>query len=266
MHHPVVGGQFHDDGIGLGDEEGRHQHRQHHRGQYHLHDERIHQLDAARQVQQHEAEFARLRQSQSRAQGHAVAGPEQPGQARDQGKFQQHGAAQQQQDEPPVVEHHADIEQHADGDEEQAQQHVAEGLDILFHLVLEFRLGNEHAGNKRPQGQRQPRPFRDPGRAQGDQQQVEHEQFLRAALGDDGQPATHQLLADEQEQNQDNQGLAAGPGQGFGQVVRIAREGGNQDQQGYHGQVLEQQNADDLAAVFAFQFQPFREHFGDDGR
>jgi hypothetical protein len=103
------------------------------------------------------------------------------------------------------------------GDEEQPEQHVAEGLDVFFHLVLVLGLGNQHAGHEGAQRHRQAGALGDPGRAQRHQQQVEHEQLLRAALDHDGEPAAHQLLAEEQQQHQHDDGLDAGPGQRFRQ-------------------------------------------------
>ena len=79
------------------------------------------------------AELAGLRQAQAGAHGHALARAEGARQQRDQHELEEDGQEQQQQDQPQVIEHHAHIEQHADGDEEQAEQHVAEGLDVLFH-------------------------------------------------------------------------------------------------------------------------------------
>ena len=48
-----------------------------------------------------------------------------------------------------------DIEQHADGDEEQAEQHLAVGADRGFDLMAEFGLRQHHAGEKRAERQRQ---------------------------------------------------------------------------------------------------------------
>jgi hypothetical protein len=51
--------------------------------------------------------------------------------------------------------HQRHVEHHADGDEEQSQQHVAERLDVLFHLIAELGFRNQHAGDKGAQRQRQ---------------------------------------------------------------------------------------------------------------
>ncbi len=52
------------------------------------------------------------------------------------------------------MHHQPGIEQHADRDKEQTEQDVAEGLDVFIHLMPVFGFRNQHAGHKRPQGQR----------------------------------------------------------------------------------------------------------------
>ncbi|MCY1239068.1 hypothetical protein D9M72_518410 [compost metagenome] len=151
LHQPFVGGKAQHDGVAVLDQERRGQHRQQHRGQDHLDQHRVDQVQAVDLVQQHETEFAGLRQPQPGADGHPLARAEDPRQHRDQHQLEQHRHYQQRQHQPHVVQHHADIEQHADGDEEQPQQHVAERLDVFFHLVTVRRLGDQHAGHERAQ-------------------------------------------------------------------------------------------------------------------
>ncbi len=75
---------------------------------------------------------------------------------------------------------HVPVERHADGDEEEPQQHVVEGPDVGLHLVLELGLRHQHAGDEGAQRQAQAGELGQPGQAQRDQQQVEHEQLLAA--------------------------------------------------------------------------------------
>ena len=49
-----------------------------------------------------------------------------------------------------------EVERHADGDEEEAEQHVAERLDVLLDLVAVLGLGDQHAGEEGAQRERQP--------------------------------------------------------------------------------------------------------------
>ncbi len=94
------------------------------------------------------------------------------------------------------------IKQHADRDKKQAEQHIAERLDVFFHLVLVFGFRNQHAGHESTQRQRQTGAIGDPCRAERDQEQVEHEQLLRTAFDHDPKPATDQFLSDHQQQHQ----------------------------------------------------------------
>ncbi|MNN76134.1 hypothetical protein D3C81_1924860 [compost metagenome] len=88
-----------------------------------------------------------------------------------------------------MLDHQPHIQKHADRNKKQTEQDVTEGFDVFFHLVLVFRLGNQHAGDKSPQSQRQTGHFGNPGRTQRNQQQVQHEQFLRPTFDDDAEPA-----------------------------------------------------------------------------
>jgi hypothetical protein len=78
------------------------------------------------------------------------------------------GAAQQVQ-----------VEQHADGDEEQPEQDVTERADHRLDLVAVFGLGQHHPGEEGPEGERQPGIVRDPGGAEHHQQHGEGEQLRR---------------------------------------------------------------------------------------
>ena len=59
------------------------------------------------------------------------------------------------------------VEQHADGDEEQAQQHVAERLDVVLDLVAVLGLRDEHARRGRRRARATDPPAPSPRRARG---------------------------------------------------------------------------------------------------
>ena len=101
--------------------------------------------------------------------------------------------------QPQVREHDREVERHADGDEEQSEQHVAERLDVLFHLVAIFGLRDQHAGEERAERQRQPERLGERAEAQRHQQHVQHEQLRRALPRDQVEPRAHRLLAEEQD-------------------------------------------------------------------
>ena len=165
----------------------------------------------------------------------------------------------------PLVEHRPPVELHADGDEEQAQQHVVEGPDVGLHLVLVFGLGHQHAGDEGAQRQRQAGVLGQPGQAQRDQQQVQHEQLVALAPRHQRQPPAHHVLAAHQQQRQQHGGLQRGQAEGAGHVAGRCVQRRDQHQQRHHGQILEQQHAHHAAAVLAFQLQPLGHHLHDDG-
>ena len=93
-----------------------------------------------------------------------------------------------------------EVEQHAHGDEEQAQQDVAERADDAFHLVAVFGFGQHHARQEAAQRHREARHLRGPGRRQRHQQHGQREQLAQAAVGDDVQQRTQQPAARGQHQ------------------------------------------------------------------
>ena len=187
-------------------------------------------------------------------------------QAGDQCELGQDGQGGQQDHQPPAVHQRAPVQLHADGDEEQAQQHVVEGPDVGLDLVLVFGLGDQHPGHEGAQRQRQPGVFGQPGQAQRDQQEVEDEQLLALALGHAGEPPAHQSLAAPEQQGQQHGGLEHGQTERADDVVSPLRECRYQHQQRHHRDVLEQQHAHDPAAVLALEFEALGHHLGDDGR
>jgi len=265
LHQPVVGAQAVDDAVAVQDEEGRGQHRQHHAGQDGAHPFGRHQAAVTAQGQQHEAELARLRQVQAGAQRHTRRGAEGARQHRDECELDQQRQRAQQQHQQPLFGHRVPVELHADGDEEQAQQHIVERPDVGLDLVLVLGLGHQHAGHEGAQRQRQAGAFGKVGQAQRHQQQVQHEQLFAAPPRHQRQPPAHHALATHQQQGQHSGGLQQRHGHLGEQFMGRAAERRYQHQQRHHGQVLEQQHADDALAVFAFQFQPLGHQLDDDG-
>ncbi len=154
-----------------------------------------------------------------------------------------------------------EIQLHADGDEEQPQQHVLERPDVLLHLVAVLGLRDQHPGQERAQRQRQIELAREPGEPEREQQQVEHEQLGRLAPRHQMEPGTHQPLAEKQDQRQARLAALASATPRLSASCRCAgAERGNQDQERHHGQVLEQQHPDDLAAVLGVELQAVGQH------
>ena len=78
-----------------------------------------------------------------------------------------------------------DVEQHADGDEEQAVEDVLEGQDVGDDLMAVVGFGDEDPGQEGAQGQGQPERGRQQGHAQADEQRGDEEDLADAGLDDE---------------------------------------------------------------------------------
>ena len=163
-----------------------------------MQDIRVEQLRVIGVRQQHKTEFAARTQRQSGAQRHAGGGAKEPHDAENQKRF---GGHQRHQDhtDPGILHHHAKIEQHADGDEKQPQQHVAKRFDVFFNLMAILGFRNQHPGHERPQRERQAGQFRYVGHAQRHQQHIEHEQLGGFRTRHHVKPCAHHTLPGEQQ-------------------------------------------------------------------
>ena len=78
-----------------------------------------------------------------------------------------------------VAQQQRHVEQHAERDEEHAEQHLAVRADGRLDLMAELGLCEPHAGEEGPEGERQSRGLRRPGRGEHREQHGEREQFSR---------------------------------------------------------------------------------------
>ena len=89
---------------------------------------------------EHEGELAALRHQHGAFQRFAVAGLEHARDDVDAERLHHHVGDDADGDQLPVRGHHTQVERHADGEEEQAEQDAAERLDVGFELVAEGRI------------------------------------------------------------------------------------------------------------------------------
>ena len=69
------------------------------------------------------------------------------------------------------------IDQHADADEKEPEQNVAEGPNARFNLVAEFGFTQHHTGKECPECQGQAEAVGGPGGQQGNQQHRQGKHF-----------------------------------------------------------------------------------------
>src|SRR5258705_8699707 len=161
-------------------------------------------------------------------------------------------------------EHNLDVEQHADSDEEQAQQDITKRLDVILDLMPEFGLRDQSAGNEATQRQRQAREFGEPRQSERDQQDVEDEQFMRAPARHQMQPAAQEPMSAREYQRDQDGGLRQRDTKRHAELLRLGRQRRYDDQQRHDREVLEQQDADHSFAVVGVQLPSLGQQFQDD--
>jgi hypothetical protein len=264
--HPLRPREPQRDPVAVVDEKRCGEHRQQHARHDRLRQRQVHHLDVQSAHDEDQPELACLGEREAapdRGPGGRSAQARKPG---DQGELQGHRHHEDRQHERKVVRHDPQVELHPHRDEEQAQQHLAEGLDVLLDLVPVLGLRDEHSGDERTEGQREAGELREIREAQRDEQHVDDEQLVRAAPRDQREPGPHQPLPDEQHHHQHGGGFQ--PRQREVACERFPRPGErrNEDQQRHHGKVLEQQHADRVPAVRRLRLEALHEQADHDRR
>ena len=195
--HPFRTRYAHDDGVGRADEERGGEHRQDHRRKHRLRQRLGKQARQCGERQEDEAELSALRERKRDTQRRAGGRAESLGQPGDEDELARDQHDEQREHEARMRRHHAHVEQHAHADEEQPQQHVTVGLDVLFHLEAVFGLGDQHAGEKRPENEGQAGEAGEEREQQDDEQHVEHEQLGRPKARNGAEPTAHQARPGE---------------------------------------------------------------------
>ncbi len=262
---PVAAPQVAGQARGAGDQEGRDEHRHQHGGERDLERAEADQLELVGEPDQHQAELAALRQlgrcaqtGDQRRSCHPRNQQHYRGLAADQ---QNHG----QQQLVDIGEHVLDVQHHADGDEEEAEQDVAKRADVGFDMVAVGSFGNKHAADEGAQCQRQSGLRGQEGKSDHDPQRGQHQQFARLVLCSGVENAAHQFLSQPDHQRQDGKHLGGGHGQRASQVFARRGQSRQQDQAGRNGKVLEQQHAHGLPPGTRVELEALGKHLGDDG-
>ena len=102
-------------------------------------------VGAAADLCQNKRELADLRQQQSRSHPDPAGLPQDPRRERDDRRLAGDDHDQSPEHGPRAVDDHRRIEQHADRDEEQAGERVAERLDLRHRVAMEVRVGEQNA-------------------------------------------------------------------------------------------------------------------------
>ena len=159
------------------------------------------------------------------------------------------------------------VEQHANGDEEQPEEQVAEGTDYRIDLVPVLGFGEHHAGQEGPERKGQAGAVRHPRRGEHDQQYREREQLAQAAVGDDveqrpQQPAPGGQHRDDGEHAAEHRQQA----RALAQRVLTGDQRRGEREEGHEGEVLEQQHGKGEAPVGAVELRALRQLLQQDRR
>jgi len=144
--------------------------------------------------------------------------------------------------------HHAQVQRHADAEEEQAEQDAAERLDVRFNLVPEGRLAQQHTGEERAHRHRQAGQLHQQRRAQHHQQRGGGHHLARLRFGQHAEQRIEQEAANQhQADDGTNTNRHRQPARAFAiSTARARAHPGHQRQQRHNQQVFEQQDGDDL--------------------
>ena len=188
-------------------------------------------------------EFTARRQQQAGAQRGGQRQRERLHQRRQDEEFEHDQANDADRHIDPGLRQHAEIDLHADGNEEQAQEQPLERLDIRLDLVAELGLRQQQPRKERAQRHGQPGKPGEPRRAQHRQQRQRHEQFRALGPRHHAVEMPHQPAPGDDDDHhrqhcpQQRRAHKLGDMAGF--------PGGkdrHQHQQRHHGQVLRQQD------------------------
>ena len=159
---------------------------------------------------------------------------------------------------------HAQVERHADGEEEEAEQQAAKRLDIRFKLMAETRIRKQDPGEERAHRHRQPAQFQQLPRTEYDQERCRHH-LARLAAGEQAESRVEQPVADRHQQRDAGERLADAQPQRCRALRMLRREEGDEGEQRHNQQILEEEDGDHFLPAWRGQFMALAEDGHDDG-
>jgi hypothetical protein len=217
-----------------------------------------------RDAEQHEREFAALRQGErQRTRGRRRQAGEPAHRVQDS-RLDRNQQRHQAQHAPRLVEQQAEVRGHADGDEEQTQQQAFEWLDVRLQFVAVLGIRQQHTGEKRAQRHRQTRGTHCERGAGNGQQRSRGEDFRHLGQRQDPQDRTQQVAAADHDEGQGADGLGRTQQRTAAGLDRLpCAQQRQQCEEGDHREVLEQQDGERGAAVVLCQLLALGEHLQD---
>ncbi len=157
------------------------------------------------------------------------------------------------------------IEEHADGDEEEAGEDIPEGQDAAEGLVTVLRLGDDEPGHERPQGEREPRRLGQPGHGEADHDDGQQEQFPAAGLGHLEQGPGDDPLRGHDDEDDDPELPGHEPQDGFRALPGRAPQQREDEHHGHDGEILEDEDAQGACTLGGVDLGAVLQELHDDG-
>src|SRR3989344_2378428 len=222
--------------VGEQEEEGVQRDRQQGGGQDQVVGLAAHGAQADAQGGQDEGELADLGQGGGDGQAGGAVQPEDAGDGQGGQRLADDDDAEDAQNGPGLAHQDHGVEQHADRDEEQHGEGVAQGQGPFGGVVAQRRGVHHQAGQEGAERERMEQIIGQPGDSQGDGQDAQGEELARAGVGDADQQPGDQLAADDQHAGDEQADLQQGPADAHAQGGEIGLGSGGDDDHGQHDQ------------------------------
>ena len=181
-------------------------------------------------------------------------------------KFSDENQDDQDRQQAPVGKPGARINEHADGNEEEGDEGVANGKSLRSEFVSVFGAAEEEAADKGAEGERKANGFGDGGDHETDGECEEKRDFVVAGFLYLAEERWNQFPAGEYDRNEEENGFGDSPND-LG-VVGIAggTEAGQQDGENNNGEIFDEGEGDHDAACWGIEFaaidEQAHEHHG----
>jgi hypothetical protein len=217
-------------------------------------------------LRQDEGELAHLAERDAGDEGRPEREPgNEGGHAGGEGLDRQDAQGRQQQHQR--VQHEiVDIQQHADGDEKEAREHVLEGKDLPQGLMAVFGVRDDQSRQEGAEGQGEAGGMGEPGHGQADGQRRDQKKLPAPGLGDAEEDAGDEPPREKGDEQNDADDLAAENGQGAPFGLLRSRQQRDHEHHRDHGDILEDKDAQGRVPLGRFHFGAVLEDLHDDGR
>ncbi len=242
----------------------RDQHGQHRRRQEELVAGAVEQAVAATDLHQHERELADLRQPEADRGHRAHRVAERRGRGAASHRLGPDDHRRQPEHQRPALGGGADVDQHADRDEEDAGEDVAERRHVGEHLVAVLGLRDQEPGDEGAQGEREAERVGRPGEAQADRERAEHEQLAAARAHDEVEEPRHQEPGGDHHQHHRQERAAEAERQRAGRRRHRAAEDRGEHDHRHDQEVLVEEDRERHLAVRGLRLAPLVEQLQDD--